>query len=106
MHQFIQSAKDAADRGDKNKAFEQIKQALQANPNDIDALLVLASLVVELARKRLVLNRILSLEPANKTAREMLLEMDRVELGAHRSQTISTPISQPKPQPEPQNYSS
>jgi hypothetical protein len=96
MDNLIQSALDAASQGGKNKALELIQQGLSTNPNDIEALLAFASFVDEPTRKRQILNRILSLEPTHKAARETLLEMDRAEMGAYRSQPISSPVSTPQ----------
>lgn len=81
MHQFVQSAIEAAHQGDKNKALDFIKQVLAANPNDVDAWLVLAAVVDEPERKRQCLKRVLTLDPVNQLARDELLEMDRATLG-------------------------
>jgi hypothetical protein len=70
-----------------------IQQALNKNPKDLDALLKLASKVKKLDLKRKVLNRILTLDPVNKPAREMLLEMDRAEMNGGYAQPIPTSIS-------------
>jgi hypothetical protein len=96
MQNLVQSAIDAANQGDRSKALEVIKQALSTNPNDIDALLAFASFVDEPTRKRQILNRILSLEPTHKVARETLLDVDRAEMSAYRPQTISAPVSTPQ----------
>src|SRR5512143_2311924 len=82
MHQFVQSAIDAANQGDKNKAMSFLKEVLAANPGDVDAWLVLAAVVDEPQRKRQCLNRVLALDPVNQLAREELLDMDRAEMGA------------------------
>jgi hypothetical protein len=95
MPPSIQPITDAIRQGDKNKAIELIKQALSTNPNDIDILLVLATLVEEPTRKRQVLNRILSAAPTHKTAREMLLEMDRGEMSAYRLKPNPAPAPEP-----------
>jgi hypothetical protein len=60
-----------------------IQQALWKDPNDVDSLLELATLHEgsDLDQKRKILHRILYLEPAHRTARQMLLEMDRREIG-------------------------
>lgn len=102
MQNLVQSAIDAANQGNKNKAIDFLKQALNNNPKDIDALLVLAAIVNEPTRKRQVLNRILSLTPTNKDAREMLLELDRAEMSAYRPQPGPAPVPQPTSQPMPQ----
>jgi hypothetical protein len=96
MHNLSQSALDAASQGDKNKARELIQQALSTNPNDIAALLAFASVVDEPTRKRQILNRVLSLEPTHKAARQTLLELDRAEMGAYRPQPTSAPVSTPQ----------
>jgi len=106
MHQFVQSAIDAANQGDKNKAMNFIKEVLASNPNDVDAWLVLAAVVDEPQRKRQCLNRVLSLDPTNKLAREELLEMDRASMGGTPPFTPEpvadarqgAPASEPKPQ--------
>jgi hypothetical protein len=67
----------------QNKARKHIQQALWKDPNDVDSLLELAALHdgSDLDQKRKILHRILYLEPAHRTARQMLLEMDRREIG-------------------------
>lgn len=81
MHQSVQSAIEAAKQGDNTTALALLKQVLNANPNDVDAWLVLAAVVDDPARKRQCLNRVLKLDPVNQMAREELLEMDRAEMG-------------------------
>ena len=96
MHQFVQSAIEAAKRGDHAKAMAFIKQVLNANPNDVDAWLVLAAIVDDPARKRQCLNRVLKLDPVNRVAREELMEMDRAEMGgapAFFPDTVERPAS-------------
>lgn len=106
MHQFVQSAIEAAKQGDKNKAIEFLKQVLNANPNDVDAWLVLAAVMDDPKRKRQCLNRVLALDPVNMMAREELMEMDRVEMGgAPLSSPEADPVSTPTYQPET-SYSS
>ena len=101
MPQSTQPITDAIRRGDKNKALELIKQALSIDPKDIDVLLILATLVDEPTRKRQVLNRILSVAPTHKAAREMLLEMDRAEMTAFRSASGPATASQAASAPAP-----
>ena len=81
MHQFVQSAIEAAKQGDNDKALAFLKQVLNANPKDIDAWLVLAAVLDDPQRKRQCLNRVLKLDPVNKIAREELMEMDHAEMG-------------------------
>jgi len=83
MHQFVQSAIEAANQGDKTKAMDFIKQVLAANPDDVDAWLVLAAVVDEPERKRQCLKRVLALDPVNQLARDELFEMDRVKMGGN-----------------------
>ena len=113
MHQFVQSAIEAANQGDKAKAMSFLKEVLSANPKDVDAWLVLAAILDDPERKRQSLNRVLSLDPTNKLAREELLEMDRSAMGAvspfttdanidqtqDRLAAVSKPKSQPRSQP-------
>ncbi len=98
MHQFVQSAIEAAKQGDNNKALAFLNQVLNANPNDIDAWLVLAAVVDDPQRKRQCLKRALTLDPSNQVAREELLEMDRAEMGGesfqHEPALVSTPLYQ------------
>jgi hypothetical protein len=97
MQPLVQSAIDAANRGENNKAMEFLKQALAANPNDVDAWLVVAAIVEQPERKRQCLNRVLTLDPTNQIARDELLEMDRAALGG-------TPPFVPEPVPPQPTY--
>ena len=70
----------------QHKSTRQVQKALRKDPNDIRSLLTLAAMLGELPKpdlgqKRQVLHRVLSLEPANPTARAMLFAMDRAEIG-------------------------
>jgi hypothetical protein len=103
MHQFVQSAIDAANQGDNNKAMSFLKEVLSTNPNDVDAWLVLAAVMDEPQRKRQCLNRVLALDPVNKLAREELLEMDRAEMGSTPPFTAGiNPVIVPDPEPRSQ----
>ena len=101
MSQALQPVIDAVKQGDRPKAIELIKQILSSNPNDIEALLVLAHILDEPIRKRQILNRVLSLAPTNKPAREMLLEMDRAEMSAYRPPLKPAPLSVAEHQLQP-----
>ena len=101
MQPLVQSAIQAIQRGDKRTALDLLQQALSLDPKDIDALLTLAPLVEEPTRKRQVWNRILSVEPTHKVAREALLEMDRAEMGAYRPASLSSTASIPPVQLAP-----
>ena len=87
MHEFVESAIEAANQGDKNKALALLKQVLTANPNDVEAWLVLAAIVDAPERKRQCLNRALALDPINQLARAELFELDRAMLGNISSYT-------------------
>jgi hypothetical protein len=104
MHQFVQSAIDAANQGDKNKAMNFLREVLAANPSNVDAWLVLAAVVDEPQRKRQCLNRVLALDPVNKLARDELLDMDRADMGGTppfmpEIVSVSKPTPQPRSQP-------
>ena len=93
MHQFVQSAIEAAQQGDNSKALVFLKQALNANPNDVDAWLVLSAVVDDPRRKRHCLNRVLKLDPANQIACDELAKMDRAE-GGDAPWSVSDPPAQ------------
>ncbi|MBK9924073.1 MAG: hypothetical protein IPP66_02170 [Anaerolineales bacterium] len=98
MDQLIQAAMDAARQGNKKQATEYLRQVLMANPNDLEATLLLGSLVDEPDRKRQIYNRVLSLDPVNKVAREELLKLDRMAMGSFLAQMEPPPpVAQPKP---------
>lgn len=101
MPASIQPITDAIRRGDKNTAIALIKEALNTDPKDIDALLLLATMVEEPTRKRQVLNRILSVVPTHKAAREMMLELDRAEMGGYRLSPERDQAVDAKPVPPP-----
>src|SRR6266511_3409152 len=87
---------NAVDSIKKLNEAKRVQQTLRKDPDNIAALLELATLAGTLKepddeRKRTILNRVLSLDPINKAAREMLLEMDRAEMGGVHVQTM-TPI--------------
>jgi hypothetical protein len=81
MDQLVQLAVTTANKGDKNKAMEYLKQAIASNVRDVDAWLVLSALVDQEDRKRQCLNRVLALDPVNRIAREELLKLDRAAMG-------------------------
>jgi hypothetical protein len=88
MQPLVQSAIDAIHQGDKPKAIELIRQVLSTTPNDVDAWLVLATVLDDPQRKRQCLNRVLTIDPTNKLARDELLEMDRAHMSAPPSQEV------------------
>ena len=79
---------DAVDPIDQLNALRRIQQALDVNRNDIAALLELAALQEKEELKRKLLNKILTLDPVNKQAREMLLDLDRAHMNAGYSQLV------------------
>lgn len=102
MHQFVQSAIEAAKQGENEKALNFLKQVLSADPNDIDAWLVLAAVVDDPQRKRQCLKRVLTLDPVNQVAQEELMEMDRAEMGLTSDafgQTQTFAFAQDEPDP-------
>ncbi len=109
MQPLVQSAIDAANRGENNKALEILKQVLAANPNDVDAWLVVAAVVEQPERKRQCLNRVLTLDPTNQIARDELLEMDRAAMGGTPPAFFQEPAPSPtqaayQPDPPPPSY--
>jgi hypothetical protein len=83
-------------------AAKRMQQTLRKNANDIGALVTLAAFLKDDPElKRKTLNRILSLDPVNKPARDMLLEMDRAEIiGGSTQSILAVPILQaPIPAP-------
>ena len=91
MNQLIESAMEAIKRGDKNKAFDLLKQVLTADPNDLDAWLVLEKITDQPERKRQILDRILRIDPVNQAAREKLTNLDRLAMGSHPTETKQNP---------------
>lgn len=101
MSTLVQSAIEAAQQGDRTKAVDLLKQELSENPNSIEALLAMVTMVDEPTRKRQLLNRVLSLDATNKVARETMLELDRAEINAYRTQPIAFTVSKTQSQPQP-----
>ena len=95
---------EAEDPTEYYNEAKRLEKALRDNPKDIDAQLKTASMLDDPELKRKLLNCTLSLDPTNKTAREMLLEMDRAEMHAGFSQqspqTTSASIPSEKKQSE------
>ena len=96
MHQLVQLAVATANKGDKNKAVEYLKQVIASNAKDVDAWLVLSALVDLEDRKRQCLNRVLALDPVNQIAREELLKLDRAAMGKFSTPQASN-LLQDKP---------
>jgi tetratricopeptide (TPR) repeat protein len=97
MHQFVQSAIEAAKQGENEKATNYLKQVLEANPNDVDAWLVLAAVMDDPQRKRQCLKRVLTLDPVNQVAHDELMEMDRTEMddSSRPTQPSASALSKP-----------
>jgi hypothetical protein len=97
MHQFVQSAIEAAKQGENEKATNYLKQVLEANPNDVDAWLVLAAVMDDPQRKRQCLKRVLTLDPVNQVAHDELMEMDRAEMddSSRPTQPSASALSKP-----------
>lgn len=104
MKQVVKSAIESAKQGDKIKAIEILKRVLNGDPDDVDAWLVLAAVIDDPNRKRQCLNRVLTLDPANKIAREELMEIDRMAMGgSFPFMPDPAPIKSPRSQPVPQS---
>lgn len=97
MHQFVQSAIEAAKQGENEKATNYLKQVLEANPNDVDAWLVLAAVMDDPQRKRQCLKRVIALDPVNQVAHDELMEMDRAEMddSSRPTQPSASALSKP-----------
>lgn len=83
-------------------AAKRMQQKLRKDPNDIKALLQLADMLgcidpPDPEQKRKVLQRILSLEPSNPQARQMLFKMDRAAIGGDPSRLSAAVMLTPKP---------
>jgi len=96
MQHFVKSAIEAAKQRDNGKALVFLKQALNANPNDTDAWLVLFAVVDDPRRKRHCLNRVLKLDPVNQIARAELVKLDLAD-GADTSWFVSDTAMQDQP---------
>lgn len=93
---------DAVTPIEKFNTAKRMQQRLRKDPNDIEALLQLAALLgtlkkPDLEQKRKILQRVLSLEPANSQARQMLFEMDRAAIGGDPSRLSAAVMLTPKP---------
>ena len=91
----------------QRKTAMQIQRALRKDPNDIRSLLQLAAILgttrPDLDQKRRVLHQVLTLEPSNRPAREMLFDMDRAEIGGDSTRlSLAVILTDPSPAlPEP-----
>jgi hypothetical protein len=101
MNQFVNAALASIKQGDKNKATELLRQAIASDQNDIDAWLVLSALIDQPERKRQCLNRVLTLAPTHKIAREEMLKLDRAAMGNMSVAQPSRPIQERNIQPPP-----
>lgn len=87
--------------------LRRLQSTLKKNPNDTNALVEFVVLTNTLPdpdhrTNRKILNRVLSLEPTNQKARLLLLEMDRIEMGAGQSGPVpAIAPAAPKPKPAP-----
>ena len=99
---------DAAPPIDKFNTAKRVQQRLRKDPNDIEALLQLAAVLgtlktTDVKEKRKVLQRVLTLEPANPKALQMLFEMDRAAIGGDPSRLsaaviLTDPATNPIPE--------
>ena len=84
---------------DELREAKRLQQALKKNPNDIASLLKIASMLKNQELKRRTLNRILTLDPVNQAARDMLLEMDRAGMGGVQVRRMTPIVPMQGPQP-------
>ena len=90
-------------------AAKRIQRAIDKNPDDVHAILELVALRSTFAEpddgtNQKLLNRVLALDPANQKARLMLLEMDRLEMGAGQAgvnRAVAPVVPAPRPSPVP-----
>jgi hypothetical protein len=84
----ISAAAQAFKRGDRDSAYQLVRTALLSDPTSVDAWLWLSKLVDEPARQRECLERVLSLDPQNKIARDRLEQLRLKQLLA----TVQAPV--------------
>src|ERR1051325_9588005 len=81
---------DAMSPTEQLNEVKRLDKVLEENPNDVEALVKLSTFLKKnLELKRKVLNKALSLDPTNKAAREMLLELDRAKMTRGQPQAAS-----------------
>ncbi len=73
--------------GDKQGAAQILAKAVTRNPKDELAWFMLSDCVESVERKRYCLNRVLSINPANKAAREALAQIESVEVKPGKNST-------------------
>ena len=75
-YNLIKDARAAAVAGDREEATRLCRQAVDIQPNDKDAWLLLASLVDDPAEKRQIVERVLTMDPFNQEAKAALARLD------------------------------
>lgn len=81
---------EAVNPADQLNAVKRIQEALKINPKDTSAMFELAAMQKRTDLKRKLLNKILSIDPIHPQAREMLLELDRLEIHAGAFQPVTS----------------
>jgi len=89
----INAIEQAFYQGDRKVAYQMVRAALMKDPTSIDAWLWLSKLVDDTPRQRECLERVLSLDPQNKTAREALERLRLQQLLA----TVQAPVLREQP---------
>lgn len=79
MEQLARAAA-AIEAGNMSEAHVLLAQAIKANPNDVDAWLLLSQTAGSVEQKKTFLKRALIVDPDNATARQRLAELDQPEL--------------------------
>src|SRR6266545_2070718 len=89
----INAAEQAFQHGDREGAYQMVRAALLHDPKSIDAWLWLSKLVDDTPRQRECLERVLSLDPQNNTARDGI---ERLRLQQLLS-TVQAPVLREQP---------
>lgn len=75
-YNLIKDARAAVVAGDREEATRLCRQAVEIQPNDKDAWLLLASLVDDPVEKRQIVERVLTMDPFNQEAKAALARLD------------------------------
>jgi len=89
----VNAAEQAFYHGDRKVAFQMVRTALLHDPRSVDAWLWLSKLIDDAPRQRECFERVLSLDPQNKTARDGL---ERLRLQQLLS-TVQAPVLREQP---------
>jgi len=89
----INAAEQAFYHGDRKAAYQMVRTALLDDPKSVDAWLWLSKLVDETPRQRECFERVLSIDPQNKTARDGIERLRLQQLLA----TVQAPVLREQP---------